>query len=721
MLLFESDWKKYPNAIVDFDTSNKSTVRYVGLLKKMGVKNCLWPLALFQPQLVGVDPHDESLSEEVKLMILTECYYNPWYYFREVARVPPTAGIRTLPLEANRGNMTLFWLFFNHIDTALIQPRQTGKSLSTDILSVQLQYIILRNTKMMLITKDDGLRRNNIERLKGIRDLLPTYLIPHSKTDADNQSELTCNLYNNKYATGVSQSNESGALKLGRGLTVPIVHFDEAAFINHIATTLPAALASGSASRDEAELNGEPYGNIFTTTAGKKDDRDGRYMFDFITGGAFWNEIYFDCKDQKDLHNLILTNCTGRKLLINATFSHRQLGKTDEWLYRKITEANATKDEADRDFFNRWTSGTQSSPLSSELSEIIRDSDIDPLYSEITNQGYILRWYVEEERIKSYMDSSNFIIGLDTSEAIGRDAIALEVVDIKNLGTVCSSAINETNLVVYSKFLSEFMIKYPKTTLIIEKKSTAQNIVDHLILEFLKIGIDPFKRIYNRIVDEADGQYKEEYKVISNSTKRIPEYYYERYRKTFGFNTAEASRSLLYGKVLQNMAKMSGSLVKDKLLSSQILGLVVKNGKIDHTSSGNDDLVIAWLLAGWLCSYGKNLGHYGINSSEILVDRHQKEDNEDPALSYERQKQDKIQKEILETYELLKNAKSDVLIMKYEHRLQQLNTQVKDVGGSSVSIDEIIQKAKIQRNRRVTNQRQKIGGLDAKQIWGGRR
>lgn len=128
MLLFESDWKKYPNAIVDFDTSNKSTVRYVGLLKKMGVKNCLWPLALFQPQLVGVDPHDESLSEEVKLMILTECYYNPWYYFREVARVPPTAGIRTLPLEANRGNMTLFWLFFNHIDTALIQPRQTGKS-----------------------------------------------------------------------------------------------------------------------------------------------------------------------------------------------------------------------------------------------------------------------------------------------------------------------------------------------------------------------------------------------------------------------------------------------------------------------------------------------------------------------------------------------------------------------------------------------------------------
>ena len=58
MILFRSDWMKYPNAIADFQTKNKSFIEMAALLKAMGVKNHTFLLALHDRTLVGVDPFD---------------------------------------------------------------------------------------------------------------------------------------------------------------------------------------------------------------------------------------------------------------------------------------------------------------------------------------------------------------------------------------------------------------------------------------------------------------------------------------------------------------------------------------------------------------------------------------------------------------------------------------------------------------------------------------
>ena len=109
----------------------------------MGVHNHAFLLALHDRTLVGVDPFDyENLSHEKIVRIATECRVNPWYFFREVVRVPAGSGDEACMLEANRGNIALFWYFFNHVTTFLIQIRQTGKSLNSDILENCLNELV---------------------------------------------------------------------------------------------------------------------------------------------------------------------------------------------------------------------------------------------------------------------------------------------------------------------------------------------------------------------------------------------------------------------------------------------------------------------------------------------------------------------------------------------------------------------------------------------------
>ena len=719
MILFLEDWARYPTAFIDYNTSNQTFLRMASLYKSMGIQNCAFHLVLLQKELVGVDPHDPDLSIEQKVMIETECRYNPWYYFREVVRIPPIAGPNPIAFKANRGNLALLWLYFCHIDVALIQPRQTGKSVSTDTLMDYLLYIALSNSTIAMLTKDDRLRRINIDRLKEIRDYLPGYLVPRNTRDSDNTMELNCSAHKTLYVAGVSQGSERAANNLGRGMAVPTIHVDEGPFINYIEVTLSAALAGTTAARDEAEKNNSHYGNIFTTTAGKRDDRDGRYMYEFIHGGSVWTEAFLDAKNLKHLKELVKVNCSGRKILVNATFSHRQLGKTDEWLYEKMNDAGSSGDSAARDFLNVWTSGTQSSPLSNKLNDVIRSSDMDPAYIEITKDNYITRWYIEEEDIDAFMAQTYCIIGLDTSEAVGRDSIGLVLSDIRDMATVAAMTVNETNLVRFARFLGDFMIRFRQTVLVPERKSTGSMIIDSLLVLLPQHHEDPFCRIYNTIVDNHS-ERKDDYKAISKPISQRPTWVLDKYRKHFGFNTTGDSRNLLYGTVLQNAAKKSGHLVHDRTLSNQIRGLVVRKGRIDHEASGNDDMVIAWLLANWLLTQSKNLAHYGLEPTKVLSSYDNAERGELTVEERFREgEQEKIRDEIEDIYTRLENATDQWSIMRLERQLRSLTARVVEKENEKMSIDGLLESAKASRERNAKISRNQTSILDRQQIWGG--
>lgn len=717
MILFQNDWGRYPTAIVDYDTSNKSFLRLASLLRDMGVQNCLFPLALIQPALKGVDPHGPNLTDQQKVMIGLECEHNPWYYLREVVRIPPIAGPVPISYIANRGNIALTWSFLCNVDFALIQPRQTGKSVSTDCLMVWLLFIGASNTLINMITKDDSLRKANIERLKRIRDLLPKYLFTLARDDSDNQFELTYKALDNVYRAGVSQNSESTANNLGRGLTSPVTHIDEGPFIKYIGTTLPAALASGNTARQEAKAYGRPYGNIFTTTAGKKDDRDGRYMYDMISDGAVWQELFYDSTDRVVLNDLITRNRGGRKQIINGTFSHRQLGYTDEWLYEAMSNAGSSGEAADRDFFNIWTSGTQSSPLSPKLNETIRESKQEILHQEITKDLYIIRWYCPEDEIEAMMASGSFILGLDTSDAVGRDCIGGTLIDTRDLSTVAAMTFNETNLIRFANFLADFMIRYPTVTLNPERKSTGAMIIDNLLLILPRHGVDPFRRIFNSIVHKH-AENPEAYKEICQPMSTRSRDFYDMRKKHFGFVTTSELRLTLYSTVLQNAAKKAGHVVRDKVLVDELLGLVVKNGRIDHTASGHDDHVIAWLLAQWLVTLGHNLQHYGIDTSKALsgVSELGRALTFEETYAQEQQRQYRL--EIEKLCEELGETADLFIVGRLEARLKTLSSRLTTDDLEAVTVDALISQAAEQRTANASRMARERQRIDRGAAWG---
>ena len=91
MILFPDDFRRY-HAIIDWNTKNKSFLRIAAVLKRMGIKNYYFMLALTQPELQGIDPHADNLDSITIQKILYECSVNYWYYLRECVRVPSAGG-----------------------------------------------------------------------------------------------------------------------------------------------------------------------------------------------------------------------------------------------------------------------------------------------------------------------------------------------------------------------------------------------------------------------------------------------------------------------------------------------------------------------------------------------------------------------------------------------------------------------------------------------------
>ena len=709
MILFKDDWLKYPTAIVDDKTTNESFLRMASVYRSMGVKNHVFMLALINPELQGVNPFDEeNLSEETKTAILIECKVNPWYFFREIARAPSKTGNAVFVFEANRGNMALYFLFFNHITVFLIQIRQTGKSFSVDTLQAMLMNITCTNTQINLLTKDDGLRNDNIKRIKDIDSEFPSYLRQRGRRDSNNFEGITVNSLGNSLKAHVPQSSPKAALKLGRGLTSPIFVIDESPFQQNIGIAMPAALAAGTAARELARLNGEPYGTILTTTAGKRDDPDGKYIFRLLESSAEWTEDYLDCQNIEELIRIIKKNSRSGEIRVNCTFNHLQLGKTDEWLYRSIADTMGSDPEAiDRDFFNRWTSGTLSSPLTTETLARISKSAMAPKYTQIFPNGYVLRWYIEEEEINYRMSQGHYVLGSDTSDGSGGDAISIVIIDTITGETMAAATINEINLISFSQWLCQLFVIFINMTGIIERRSSGVAVIDYLLLMMPALGLDPFKRLFNLAVND----HKEDemrWREIAPGLGRRPHDSYVVHKKTFGFTTSGsgmASRTELYSTTLQMAAKKAGDSVRDKTTITQILGLITHNGRVDHAPGEHDDMVIAWLLCYWFITKAKNLSYYGIDSKSILsyteeiavltsTERHEMAYQQNVRLSIEK------------IYDQMVKERDDNVIKKLEYQLINLNRKLILQDGEHFSIDDMINSLKEKRrNTRLNNNR----------------
>ena len=381
---------------------------------------------------------------------------------------------------------------------------------------------------------------------------------------------------------------------------------------------MPAMFAAASTAMQQAKDIGYPACHQITTTAGLRDTDEGKYVYKLITEGYFWNESLLDCNNQDELYDVILKNSRSFTPFVNITMSHRQLGISDQEQRQIVAKARpASPDDANRDFYNVWTSGSASHPLSKQLLAAIDLSERDPDYVQFTKDNYSVRWYIPKEAIRDTLMNNYIVAALDTSQAVGRDDNALVFLDVRTMKPIGISTVNEANLHYYSVWIADLLTMYDKITLVPENKISGQAMLDTVSARLIQNGINPFRRIFNYVVHEKVVR-EDAFKDIESMDRRPSLDTYEKHKKLMGFVTSGQTRPFLYNTVLQEAASSTAHLVQDKILSEQLKSLVTKNNRVDHPPGGHDDCVISWLLGHWFVRHGKNLKEYNIDVSQCL-------------------------------------------------------------------------------------------------------
>lgn len=679
MLLFLDDYNTH-SGILDTNTTNASCFRMYRILKDMGIKNNKFFLFLSQPDLQKYDPYDlKDPSVELRQRIAYECKVNPWYYLREVIRVPAPGG-DPIHYQFSRANLALNWCFLNSIDSFLTMPRQKGKTIGVVCILSWEEFLAAKNITIGIFAKDDSLRSENIKRIKEIRNSLPEYLVDY-KNDTKNQEDVTYRRLKNAVKSFVAQSDTRRAARQGRGETTSSQWWDEMAYYVNNHKSYPSATGACATARKMAFERGIPSANILTTTAGMLNDPAGAYAFHLKSNSARFNECVYDLKDVNAVRTWM--RGMGGKTMMYLEYSYKQLGEGDAWLEEMSDGKDAITVAVD--YLNEWQLGTGQSIVPIELLNRLNASICEPT-EFTTHGGLIVRWYVRRSILMNDENRKrNYLIGLDTSDNVGRDNTTLVISDPLDLSVVATCKCNVTNLVNVASCIAELMNMLPNSILIPERNKNGAFMIDLLIDMMIKKRINPFYRIYNTYFqDGSDGFLDISQIDIGDGTKR----------KHFGFNTTSSqdSRNILYGRVLITSLQYMANRLFDADLASEIKSLTVRNGRVDHPIGSHDDMVIAWLLTCFFALYGKNHHLYGIPKGEVLKGVNLEGEHVDPEA---KSRQLKIRERIGELKGLILGTSNAMVKTSYERELRHLESLVDDklIDDNLISADQVKQQA----------------------------
>ena len=640
------------------DTKNKSFIRMVFLLERMGIKNNNFFLHLSQPELAKYDPHNlTDPSSELVARIAHECKINLWYYLREIIRIS-APGSAPIPYQLNRANLALSWCFANSVNAFITMPRQKGKTMGTISLDSWAMYFAYTNATIAMFAKDDTLIQDNVKRMKDMRNNLPEFLVSRSVRDTDNKEGLSYAALNNEYKTYVAQGDRLAAAKQARGATIPLQHWDEFAYYRNIDLSYPSAAASMDMASKIAAEQGLPTCKIITTTAGQLSSPAGAYAYRIKSHAARFKETLYDLEDRDKLQEFLDKESTNNMCYLE--FSYQQLGETDEWL-RKVT-ADKTQVEIETDYLNIWQVGTGSSVVPAALLKRINESVMEPVdYS--TYGTLTVNWYISKSILFSDQNKLKyFIIGCDTSDNVGEDFTTLCILDPTDLGVVATCRVNTPSFTHVAQCVTELMEELPNAILVPERNKNGAVLVDIMIDKLTAMNISPFRRIYNTFIQDWSSTSKDLDRIDLSSGIN---------RKHFGYNTTAASRNDLYGKVLINQLNIMADRVYDYNLIEEIKALSVRNGRIDHIIGQHDDLTMSMMLAGWFALYGKNHHMYGVPDSVILNGVTNTGKAVDPEVKARHQRMDKRIKELKGILQVEENP---IRKASYERELRTLQS-----------------------------------------------
>ena len=262
----------------DWNTKNKSFLELYDDLYKLGVKNNKFFLRLYDRGLAGIDPYSPGLPKDIQIRIFMECLINPWYWLREILRIPedgkPVEIGGGTPYRIDRNDAATWLLYLNGIDHYKSKPRQRGKTQDC-LAKFNYAYNFANvSSTCMFFNKDQEQANINLYRLKCQRDMMPSWLQmrmvidENGKADRgiDNTKSIRNPVNNNIIMTMGKATSKESAMKLGRGNTSALNYYDEFDFIPYQTEIMNAAAFAYARAAENAEKNRSLRGRILSST-----------------------------------------------------------------------------------------------------------------------------------------------------------------------------------------------------------------------------------------------------------------------------------------------------------------------------------------------------------------------------------------------------------------------------------------------------------------------
>lgn len=568
--------------MIQYNTKNLSFLKMYTILKDFGVENNSFFLELYDEGLIDIDPLDENLSRDIKLRVHNEIARNPWYYLREVVRIP-TAGEKRM-FELTRATLALCWATLNDLSSFVVLPRQCYKTYSICAIYSWMLYWGCRNSEFMMFSYSDSILQGNLQRIKEIRDTLPEYLNLHDpRTDKDNSREIrfvTPDYYNHIRIKAPSKSPDE-ASKVGRGFSTALMWFDELNFIPQIGEIYNSSSFAYKTVADIAKKNGSHHHRIMSSSVGRLDDDSGIWGFNFLNSSCDFTEKMYDY-NKEEVMEMISRNSTNNFLRIE--YMYYDLGKPDSYI-DEMRKDSVSEDAFQREVLNKWAKTSGNHPLGKELVDTVSNYITEPKDVLVIDNVYFLKLYRKVEDIDF---NKRYVIGIDCGGNLLRDFSTFVVVDPSNYEVVAVMRTNSFSTNRFAKAIVNVLLNVFTNSIIVpERNNMGIAIIDFITENFPML----VRRVYH---DEEDKP---------------------------GFATTKKSRDLLYNSLLRISVINEYKLLHDKNIINEIIGLqVTRNGRVDHQPGGHDDTLLGYLFTRWFMMYAKNMGKYidindiGINS-----------------------------------------------------------------------------------------------------------
>lgn len=587
-------------------TSNKSFIDMAMYLKDRGIKHYEFMLLLLDPDLAGVDPYDPRLSTTMKMKILRECLYNPWYFIREVVRIPQAGKSGGIPFILHRGNLAMLFCLMLNLNTMCILPRQTGKTYCAVVWYLYLFNFGTNSSEISFLNKKFDDSKNNLARIKDTRELLPSYLrmdqmfAPDgTKLKGRNSVEsMTHPVNHNIIRTVASARDKTSAASLMRGRTTSIIYIDEYAFIKHNKIIYMNMVPAWNTAANNARQNHKPYGMLITTTPGMLATEEGQYCYEAMGNATKFNEGWYNLTYNEIME---IVNTNERSTFVYIEYSYQQLGYSEAWFRDLCRNMELDWDAIRREVLLEWSPSVENSPFRKEDLDTIRNLLRAPIGSFMVFNKYPILVF---ER----MDPRHVpLIGVDVSGGYQRDSSAITIVDSWTTKVTAEFNCNWIPTLDLAAVILELVSKYmPNAVVNIERNGGfGATVIAKLLTTPIKRNL--FFSIKDKVVEERIGG--------GQSFVR------KQKTKVFGSDSTHQEREKLMD-ILRNRVDYHKDKIVSKTIYDELCGLEYKkNGRIEHSSNTHDDQVFSWLWALYIIYEGGELMQtWGIERHEIKTD-----------------------------------------------------------------------------------------------------